>query len=60
MKKIIIKNQSGQIIGENELEDSKVQEFLDRINSGNSPYGKPEHSQVITPMILNEDVAASS
>lgn len=54
MKKIIIKNNSGTIIGENELEDSKVQEFLDKLKI-NSPYGKPEHQVEDVPGCINED-----
>lgn len=60
MKKIIIKNNSGIIIGENQKEDHELQEFLDKLNSGNSPYGKPEHQRELTPRQVIHHVAVEA
>lgn len=54
MKKLIIRNNQNVIIGENILNDLDVQAFKDRLKIS-SPYGKPEHTKIITPEIHNED-----
>lgn len=46
MKKITIKNNSGEVIGVNTLNDSDVELFVNNLNI-KSPYGKPEQKIII-------------
>ena len=54
MKKITIKNLTGDVIGVNEIESSKVDEFLNNIKI-NSPYGKSEYQREVSPRKELED-----
>lgn len=54
MKKITIKNLLGDVIGVNEIESSKVDEFLNNIKI-NSPYGKSEYQREVSPREELED-----
>lgn len=44
MKKVIIKNKAGSVIGENEVEDEQA--FLEQLKIS-SPYGKPAHDEAV-------------